>query len=137
MRLTRKLGNKMAVLDCNQTLLGFLRSTDLVPILLAYIIGTNLASLNASVTKNLVNPFVSVVFNGNRLEHNYLLLREGKKSPYSSLEDALADQDAIVLGYGLVLSEILSLFIIILAIFFIFKLVCSVSKLKELSMKKA
>ena len=120
----------MPTWDCDQTLVGFLRSTDLIPVLLAYIIGTNVSVLNATVIKNVVNPFVSYVFNSKKLEHNYILLRKGSNAPYNTMEEAVSDQDAIVLGYGFVLSELLSLLIIILSIFFIFKLVCSLSKLK-------
>lgn len=125
----------MPSLNCEQSIFDFFRSTDLVPLLLAYIIGTNLSLLNGTVTKHVVNPIVSFVFNSNRIEHNYILLRKGSKAPYNTLEDAFADQDAIVLGYGFVLSEFLSLFIIIVSIFLIFKLICSLSKLKALMRK--
>lgn len=126
----------MAVLNCDQTLIGFIRSTDLLPVLLAYIIGTNIAALNATVTKNIINPLVSFAFNGNKLEHNYILLRKGGKAPYATIDDANADQDAIVLGYGFVISEVISLLIVILSIFFIFRSVCSISRLKNVSMNK-
>ena len=126
----------MPVLNCEQSLTDFLRSTDLLPILLAYVIGTNLSSLNATVTQHIVNPMVSYIFNGSRIEHKYILLRKGSQSPYDSLENALADQEAIVLGYGFVVSECLSLLIIIVSIFFIVKLVCSVSRSKLLNRQK-
>ena len=81
------------------------------------VIGVVIGHTIESLIENIVLPLVSFGFGGIPIEDYFLVLRDGvRPGPYNSLDDATA-AGALVLKYGAVATNLISLLFVIVAIF--------------------
>lgn len=105
-----------------QGFLAFIGSANILGTLTGTLLALSMTSLINSVVDDVLTPMLKGLINMNS-KTSFYVLRRGKQFPYTSYEDALADDTAIVIKYGDLLQNVLQFIIQAILVFLCMKVV--------------
>ncbi len=99
--------------------LNFLATTGNVKdIATGQIVGAGVSKASNSLIDDIIGPTIAYITNGATLDSHFIVLRRGKKYPYLSANEAVAD-GALIVKYGNTVYALFNLLIQALVVYFI------------------
>lgn len=101
----------------------FLSEHNIYGALISVSLALMLSSLVTTITTNAVSPIVSKLC-GTNLMNAYVILEDGAAAPYSTMNPATDDPTAIIIHYGLIITALISFFLVILFYYLVTRFTC-------------
>ncbi|MDE5811156.1 MAG: large-conductance mechanosensitive channel protein MscL [Muribaculaceae bacterium] len=107
----------------------FAMKGNVVDMAVGVIIGGAFGKIVTSMVNDLLTPLISLATGGQRLDHLYIMLREGSKTEINEATGAAVD--AVTFNYGLFIQNIIDFLIIAFCIFMAIRFIQKFKKKEE------